>query len=89
MQLSSLSSTKQPLYFKSNGDFVSSIGSFGNSNNEFTNIQTIMIDGKMYRLVDAVDFIEFAQMGNSARMKEVASKLTDDSNPVLVVVSLK
>ena len=50
---------------------------------------TYMNDGKMYRLVDAVDFIEFAQMGNSARMKEVASKLTDDSNPVLVVVSLK
>ena len=50
---------------------------------------TYMNDGKMYQLVDAVDFIEFAQMGNSARMKEVASKLTDDSNPVLVVVSLK
>lgn len=50
---------------------------------------TYMNDGKMYRLVDAVDFIEFAQMGNSARMKEVASKLTDDSNPVLVVVTLK
>lgn len=50
---------------------------------------TYMNDGKMYRLVDAVDFIEFAQMGNSARMKEVASKLTDDSNPVLVLVTLK
>ena len=50
---------------------------------------TYMNDGKMYRLVDAVDFIEFTQMGNSARMKEVASKLTDDSNPVLVVVTLK
>ncbi len=50
---------------------------------------TYMNEGKMYRLVDAVDFIEFAQMGNSARMKEVASKLTDDSNPVLVVVTLK
>ncbi len=48
-----------------------------------------MNDGKMYRLVDAVDFIEFAQMVNSTRMKEVASKLTDDSNPVLVVVTLK
>lgn len=50
---------------------------------------TYMNDGKMYRLVDAVDFIEFAQMVNSTRMKEVASKLTDDSNPVLVVVTLK
>ena len=50
---------------------------------------TYMNDGKMYRLVDAVDFIEFAQMGNSARMKDIASKLTDDSNPVLVVVTLK
>lgn len=48
-----------------------------------------MNDGKMYRLVDAVDFIEFAQMVNSTRMKEVASELTDDSNPVLVVVTLK
>lgn len=48
-----------------------------------------MNKGKMYQLVDAVDFIEFAQIGNSAKMKEVAATLTDDSNPVLVVVTLK
>ena len=48
-----------------------------------------MNEGKMYQLVDAIDFIEYAQMGNSQKMKEVAATLTEDSNPVMVVATLK
>lgn len=46
-------------------------------------------DDAMYCLVDATDFIDMAQKSNSAKMKEVAARLTEDSNPVLVVVTLK
>ena len=46
-------------------------------------------DGKMYQMLDARDFIEYAEVSNSAKMKEVAATLTEESNPVLVVVTLK
>ena len=46
-------------------------------------------EGKMYQLVDAIDFIEYAQISNSQKMKEVAATLTDESNPVVVVATLK
>jgi hypothetical protein len=46
-------------------------------------------DGKMYQLVDASVFIEMAGICSSARMKEVAAKLTEESNPVVVVVTMK
>lgn len=46
-------------------------------------------DGKMYQMLDAIDFIEYAEVSNSAKMKEVAATLTEESNPVLVVVTLK
>ncbi len=44
---------------------------------------------KMFKLTDAEEFVELAALSNSARMKEVASKLNSESNPVLVVVTLK
>ncbi len=64
-----------PLYFKSNGDFVSSIGSFGNSNNEFTNIQTIMIDQSVSQLivVDYNRFVYYTLDGDFIRFAEVKS----------------
>ena len=46
-------------------------------------------EGKMYQLVDAIDFIEYAQKSNSQKMKEVAATLTEESNPVMVVATLK
>ena len=46
-------------------------------------------DGKMYQLVDASVFIEMAGICSSARMKEVAAQLTEESNPVVVVVTMK
>ncbi len=46
-------------------------------------------NNKMYQLVNAIDFIEMAGKSTSARMKEVAAQLTEDSNPVVVEVTLK
>ena len=37
----------------------------------------------------ATDFISYAEKSNSPKMKEAAAKLTEDSNPVLIVVTLK
>ena len=50
---------------------------------------TYIKDGKMYQLVNAIDFIEMAEKSTSAKMKEVAAQLTEDSNPVVVEVTLK
>ena len=46
-------------------------------------------DGKACQLVDAAVFIEMAQKCSSAKMKQVASSLTEESNPVLIEVTLK
>ena len=46
-------------------------------------------DNKMYQLVNAIDFIEVAEKSTSAKMKEVAAQLTEESNPVVVEVTLK
>lgn len=46
-------------------------------------------DGKMYQLVDALTFIEMSDNCTSPKMKEVASLLTEESNPVMVVATLK
>ena len=49
-----------------------------------------IVDGKkMFQVVKAVDFIKLSEVYNSPKMKEVASGLTPDSNPVVVVVTLK
>ena len=50
---------------------------------------TYIKDGKMYQMLDAIDFIEFAEISSSAKMKEVSASLTEESNPVLVIVTLK
>lgn len=44
---------------------------------------------KMYQVIDAVKFIEFAEKSNSEKMKKVAATLTEESNPVIVVATLK
>lgn len=46
-------------------------------------------NGKVYQFIDAVKFIDMAQKSSSSKMKEVAAELTEESNPVLVVVTLK
>lgn len=44
---------------------------------------------KMYQIVQAADFIEMASVSNSAKMKEIAATLTQESNPVIIEVILK
>ena len=46
-------------------------------------------DNKMYQFISALDFISLADKYNSPKMKEVAAGLNDESNPVLVAVTLK
>ncbi len=48
-----------------------------------------LVNGKMYQLVDAIHFMDIAEKSSSQRMKEVAATLTEESNPVLVVATLK
>lgn len=43
----------------------------------------------MYQIIDAITFMDLASKCNSLKMKEVATKLTEESNPVLVEVTLK
>ena len=44
---------------------------------------------KMYQLVNAYKFIEYAESTGSKAMQEVAAKLNEESNPVLVIATLK
>ena len=46
-------------------------------------------DGKCGWLVDAIDFMEYAKIYNNTKMKEIAATLTEESNPVMVVATLK
>jgi len=44
-------------------------------------------DGQMVAIIQAIDFIDAAKESNSAKMKEIAAKLTDESNPVIMLVT--
>lgn len=44
---------------------------------------------KMYMFLDAGQFIEISKECNSPRMKEIAATLTEESNPVMIIVTLK
>ena len=46
-------------------------------------------NGKMYQLVSSIKFMDAADACGSAKMKAVAATLTEESNPVLVVATLK
>ena len=46
-------------------------------------------NGKMYQIVDAADFIDAAELTESEKMMDVAATLTEESNPVLIVCTLK
>ncbi len=43
----------------------------------------------MYRVENADKFIEYAAQSNSAKMKEIAAVITEESNPVLIKVVLR
>ena len=46
-------------------------------------------NGKMYQMIDAIEFMELAEQCSSEKMKAIAATLDENSNPVLVVVKLK
>ncbi len=48
-----------------------------------------MKDNKLYQIIDAETFIELAKECGSDKAKQIASKLTYDSNPVVIVATLK
>ena len=48
-----------------------------------------MYGNKMYMFIDAINFLEYAEKCKSEEMKKVAAKITEESNPVLVEVTLK
>lgn len=48
-----------------------------------------MKDNKLYQIIDAGTFIELAEECGSDTAKQIASKLTHDSNPVVIVATLK
>lgn len=52
-------------------------------------VPTFVSGNKMYQPVQAEKFIEYAHMSNSPKMKEIAATLTEESNPVLIVATLK
>ena len=48
-----------------------------------------IVGNKMYQIIDAITFMDLASKCNSLKMKEVAAKLNEESNPVIVEVTLK
>ena len=69
--------------FKRNG-FVNDV-----NDDELIFLPKMCRGNKMYELIDAINFIDMAEKSKSGKIKEVASKLTEESNPVLVVGTLK
>ena len=49
--------------------------------------QHISRDGKMVSVISAIDFIDAARESQSQKMKKVAATLTQESNPVVMVVT--
>ncbi len=58
-------------------------------NNGITFYPKALANGKMYQLVDAIQFMDIAEKSSSQKMKDVAATLTEESNPVLIVATLK
>ena len=45
--------------------------------------------GKMYQIVEADLFMEYAQTSDSPRMKRIAERISEDSNPVMIEATFK
>ncbi len=85
------------LYDKTNGE-TKRIKKFDGSNYQgFTNDidngipfwPVAVTSGKMYSFMSADIFIEEAAKSNSEKMKQVAATITEESNPVIIVATLK
>ncbi len=86
------------VYNKRSGDikilpFDESIGKYGFVNDidgsGMSFLPSAAKGNAMYQFVDAYRFIECAGRSTSAKMKEVAATLTEESNPVLIKATLK
>lgn len=49
---------------------------------------TAIIGDKMYQIIDAIHFIQQSERSRSAKMKEIAAGLTENSNPVIIAATL-
>lgn len=49
----------------------------------------LIAGNKMYQIIDALTFIDMSAKSSSAKMKEIASTLTENSNPIIVVATFK
>ena len=84
------------LFDKRTGESVSLVKD-ANNNSYFKNdidggmpfFPTVVSEDKMYQLVDAITFIEQAELSTCQAMKNIAKNLTEESNPVIVVATLK
>ncbi|MDD2584072.1 MAG: 6-bladed beta-propeller [Bacteroidales bacterium] len=77
------------LFDKESGETKSLIGKIENDIDGGISFwpQYVSRDGKMVAIIQAFDFIEAAKESNSAYMKEIAATLTEESNPVVMLVT--
>ncbi len=78
------------IYNKATGETIKSKDGFINDIDGGENFWPLKISGnKMYQFMSADLFIEAASQSNSSQMKKVADSITDQSNPVIVIATLK
>lgn len=78
------------IYNKATGETIKSKDGFINDIDGGENFWPLKISGnKMYQFMSADLFIEAAAQSNSSQMKKVADSITDQSNPVIVIATLK
>ncbi|MBR4882460.1 MAG: hypothetical protein IKU18_01140, partial [Bacteroidales bacterium] len=72
--------------------FQMQIGKYGMENNIDGGMPFLpgaCSNGKLYQIVNAIDFMDAAENSSSEEMKKVAATLTEESNPVLIAATLK
>ncbi len=77
------------LFDKSTGEAKSLLGRLENDIDGGPSFWPLHVsrDGQMIAIIQAIDFIEAAKECNSAEMKSIAATLTDESNPVIMLVT--
>lgn len=71
-------------------DEVSAVSGFVNDMDGGINFTPdFFTGGKMYQIVEADLFMEYAQTSDSPRMKRIAERISEDSNPVMIEATFK
>ena len=71
-------------------DEVSAVSGFVNDMDGGINFTPdFFTGGKMYQIVEADLFMEYAQASDSPRMKRIAERISEDSNPVMIEATFK